>query len=185
VEVVEVDWVESNIFADEILKLAGGDFAESFETRDFGAGAERIYRGLLLLLGVTIPGDLLVADAEERRLQDEEVIVPNDVGEELEEEREQQQADVHAVHVGVGGDDDLVVAQPVEPFLDIQRGLEEVKLLVLVDDFFREAVSVERFAFQREDGWCLHVARRGERAGGRVAFDDEERALLGAWVLVA
>ena len=77
---------------------------------------------------------LLVADAEERRLQDEEVAAADDVGEELEEERDQQQADVHAVHVGVGGDDDLVVAQFVEVVLDVQRVLEEVKLLVLVDD---------------------------------------------------
>jgi hypothetical protein len=53
---------------------------------------------------------------------------------------------VHAVHVGVGGDDDLVVAQAVEAVLDVQRGLEEVKLLVLVDDLLGEAVGVERFA---------------------------------------
>ena len=86
----------------------------------------------------------------------------DDVGEELQEEREQQQADVHAVHVGVGRDDDLVVAQAVEAVLDVERGLEKVELLVLVDDFFREAVGVERLAIQREDGLRLHVARGGE-----------------------
>ena len=63
--------------------------------------------------------------------------------------------------------------------------LQEVELLVLVDDLLREAVGVERLALQGEDGLRLHVAAGGERAGGGVALDDEERALLGALVLVA
>ena len=113
------------------------------------------------------------------------MVVADDVGEELQEEREQQQADVHAVDVGVGGDDDLVVAQAVEAVLDVERGLEEVEFLVLVDDFLGEAVGVERLALQGEDGLRLHVARGGERAGGGVALDDEERAFLGARVAVA
>jgi len=92
---------------------------------------------------------------------------------------------VHAVHVSVGGDDDLVVAQPVEPVLDIQRGLEEVKLFVFVDDFLGQAVGVERFAFEGEDRLRLHIARGGEGTGRGVTFDDEERALLGARVFVA
>ena len=41
--------------------------------------------------------------------------VADQFGEELEEEGEQQQADVHAVDVGIGGDDDLVVAQASMP----------------------------------------------------------------------
>ena len=111
--------------------------------------------------------------------------VADHVGEELQEERDEQQPDVHAVHVGVGGDDDLVVAQAVEAVLNIESGLEEVKLLVLVDDLLGEAVGVERFALEREDGLSLHVARGGERAGGGIALDDENRALLGARVFVA
>ena len=92
---------------------------------------------------------------------------------------------MHAVDVGIGGDDDLVVAQPIEALLDVERGLEQVKFLVLVDDLLGEAVGVERLALEGEDGLRLHVARGGERAGGGVALDDEERALLGARVLVA
>jgi hypothetical protein len=63
------------------------------------------------------------------------VAVAHEVGEELQEEGDQQQADVHAVHVGIGGDHDLVVAQAVEVFLDLER-VGGGKLLVLVDDFF-------------------------------------------------
>jgi hypothetical protein len=41
--------------------------------------------------------------------------VADHLREELEEEGEQQQADVHAVHIGIGGDDDAVVAQASMP----------------------------------------------------------------------
>ena len=59
-------------------------------------------------------GLLLVAHAEERRLQDEEVPPAISLGKILQEEGDQEEADVHPVHVGVGRDDDLAVAQPVE-----------------------------------------------------------------------
>src|SRR5205814_2184889 len=91
VEMVEVDRVEADILPDEILELAGGDFAEALEARDLVAGAERGDGGMFLLLAIAILRDLLVAHAEERRLEDEEVIVADDVREKLEEEREQQQ----------------------------------------------------------------------------------------------
>ncbi len=182
---VEVHRLEADVFADEVLELAGGNLAEALEARDLVAGAEFLHGRLLLALVVAVGGLLLVADAEERRLEDEEVAVADEVGEELEEKRDEEEADVHAVHVGVGGDDDPVVAQAVEALLDVQGGLEEVELFVLVDDFFREAVGVERLALQREHGLRLDVARGGEGAGGGIALDDEERALLGALVAIA
>jgi hypothetical protein len=118
-------------------------------------------------------------------LQDEEVIIPDEVGEELEKEREEQQADMHAVDVRIGGDDDPVVAQSVEPVFNVQSRLEEVKLLVLIDNLLGEAIGIERFAFEREDGLRLHVTRRGQGAGSRVALDDEERAFLRSRIFVA
>ena len=41
--------------------------------------------------------------------------------EELEEEGDKQQADVHAVYIGIRRDDDVIVAQVVEAVLNIQR----------------------------------------------------------------
>ena len=70
------------------------------------------------------------------------------VGEELQEKRGKQQADVHAVHVGVGSDDDLVVTQVLHILLDVERRLQEVELLVLVNHLLREPVAVERLAAQ-------------------------------------
>ena len=62
-----------------------------------------------------------------------------------------KQADVHAVDIGIGGDDDLVVAQVIHVLLDVQRRLKEVELLVLVDHLLRQSVAVQRLAAQRED----------------------------------
>ena len=86
------------------------------------------------------------------------------VGEELEEEREQQQAYVHAVDVGIGGDDHVVVAQAVEAVLDVERGLQKIELLVFVDNLACQAERVERLAAQREHGLGLHIADLGNGA---------------------
>src|SRR5690349_12624939 len=71
VEMVQVHRVEADVLTDEILEFAGGDFAEALEARDLVAGAALDHGGLLLLLRVAVARDLLVADAEEGRLQDE------------------------------------------------------------------------------------------------------------------
>ena len=82
--------------------------------------------GLALLLGEE--------DAEERRLEDEDMTAAHQLWEELEEEGDEQQAYVHPVVVGIGGDDHAIVAQAVEAVLDVERRLQEVELLVLIDD---------------------------------------------------
>lgn len=80
---------------------------------------------------------------------------------------------MHAIHIGIGGDDDFVVAQTIEAVLDIEGGLEEMKLLVLIDDLLGEAIGIERLAFECEDRLRLDIARRGEGSGRGVTFDDE------------
>lgn len=42
------------------------------------------------------------------------------VGEELQEEGNHQQADVHTVHIGIGGHDYLIISESVEPFFNVQ-----------------------------------------------------------------
>jgi hypothetical protein len=66
--------------------------------------------------GIVLEIDLGAAlgDLVERRLGDEEVSGADDVGHLAVEEGQQQRADMRAVDVGVGHDDDLVVAQLVE-----------------------------------------------------------------------
>ena len=64
-----------------------------------------------LLVGVDPALLLARLDAVERRLGDVEVAVDDQLLHVAEEEGQQQRADVRAVHVGVGHDDDAVVAQ--------------------------------------------------------------------------
>ena len=69
-----------------------------------GGDGKRLYEvvGLALLLGEE--------DAEERRLEDEDMTAAYQLGEELEEEGNEQQTYVHPVVVGIGGDDHAIVA---------------------------------------------------------------------------
>ena len=159
-QVVQRQRIEADVLADEILELARGNFPQPLEARDLVGRAELRHRRLLLLFRVAVDRFLLIAHTEERRIQNKQMPVADQVGEELQEKRDQQQPDVHAIHVGIRGDHDFVVAQAVEAFLDVQRRLEKMKLLVLVDHFLREPVGVQRFALQREDRLRLHIARR-------------------------
>lgn len=62
---VQVDRLEADVLADEVLELAGRDFAQALESRDLVADAQFPDGRLLLLLGVAVQRPLLVADAEQ------------------------------------------------------------------------------------------------------------------------
>ena len=87
--------------------LAGGEP----QHRLFQAGGDQVVLERALVLEVLLgfrPRHLV-----ERRLRDEEMAAIDDRAHLPVEEGEQEGADVRAVHVGVGHDDDLVVAQLV------------------------------------------------------------------------
>ena len=74
-----------------------------------GGAAQNLAREFLVVLDVLLA--LALLDAIERRLRDEDVAALDQLLHVAEEERQQQRADVRAVHVRVGHDDDLAVAQ--------------------------------------------------------------------------
>ena len=55
---------------------------------------------------------------------------------------------MHAVHVGIRSHDDLVVAQSVEPVLNVERSLQQVEFLIFVHHLLGQAEAVERFSAQ-------------------------------------
>src|SRR6478609_793567 len=55
------------------------------------------------------------------------MVVPHEIGEELQEESHDQQPDMHAVHIRIRRDDDIVVAQSFQAFFDIEEGLEGLR----------------------------------------------------------
>ena len=97
-----------------------------------------------------------VSYSEKRCLQHVDMPFLDEFREELQEERDGEQTDVHAVYIGIGGYDDLVIAQRLHAVFDIQRCLKQVELLVLVDHFLGQTERIERFAAQRTPPACSH-----------------------------
>ena len=100
------------------------------------------------------------------------------------EEREQQRPDVAAVDVGVGHQDDLVVAEllDVEAALAdaaAERGDERADLGAREHLVEARALDVQDLALERQDRLKLPVAPLLGRAAGAVALDDVELGLAG------
>src|SRR5690606_26951922 len=131
--------------------------------------------GLLeLLLGPAVDLVLALLDAVERWLGDVDVALLDERAQVAVDEREQERPDVRAVHVGVGHQDDLVVAQALEVELaaaavavavhaggqaGAQRSDDVLDLLVVEDLVEAGLLDVEDLAAQREDGLEVAVAR--------------------------
>ena len=98
--------------------------------------------------------------------------------EEGEEEGEEEVADVEAVVVGVGGDDDAAVAQALDVGLDAEGHHQVVQLLVLVDRRAAAPEHVLGLAPEAEDGLRVHVAGADHGAGRREALGEEDRGEL-------
>ena len=98
------------------------------------------------------------------------------------EEREQQRPDVRAVDVGVGHDDDAVVAQaPDVEILDADAAAErrDHRLDLVAAQHLVEPrlLDVEDLALDRQDGLETAVAALLGRTTGRLTLDDVDLAL--------
>src|SRR3954453_9963939 len=133
---------------------------------------------LRLLLDVALVAPLL--ELVERRLGDVDVAGLDQVLHLAEEQREDERADVRAVHVGVRHQDHLVVAGALEgdrvAHAGPDRRDQRLDLLVaqhLVDE---RALALEALAAQRQDRLRVAVAALLGRAAGGVALHDEDLA---------
>src|SRR5690606_12033881 len=120
------------------LELSGIHLTEALEAADLdlAAAIEDGLQQLLLVLLVTRIGRLrALRDLVERWHSQEEMTVVDELRHLLVEERDQQRRDMRAVDVGVGHDDDALVAQVLVPVLgartDAERQYEVRKELVL------------------------------------------------------
>ena len=91
----------------------------------------------------------------------------DEVRKELQKEGNHQQPDMHAVHIGIGGHDYLIISESVQAILDIQGRLQKVELLVLIHHLLGESEGVEGFASEREHRLGVHVAALGDTSAGR------------------
>jgi len=85
---------------------------------------------------------------------------------------------VHTIHIGIGGNDYLIVTEAVDAFFDVEGCLQKVELFVFVNDFLGQSKGVQGLTAKTEDGLCVHVAALGDGATGRVSLGDEDAALL-------
>ena len=111
--------VDPHVLPDERLELIRRNFPQPLEPRDLRR-RDRLERRHPLRFVVAVDSFLLVAHPEERRFQDVDVAARDQVREKPQEKRDEQIADVQAVHVGVGRQDDFLVAQALDAFLDVQ-----------------------------------------------------------------
>ena len=58
------DWIEADVLADEVAKLVGRDFTQTFEASDLRLGLAFFHRRKAFLIAVAVAGDLLVTHAK-------------------------------------------------------------------------------------------------------------------------
>jgi hypothetical protein len=134
-------------------------------------------------------------DLVQRRLRDVDVAALHQLGHLAVEEGQQQGADVRAVHVGVGHDDDAVVAQlgDVEVVVaggaagladaGAQGGDQREDFIAGQQLFVAGFFHVQDLAAQRQDRLELAVAALLGGAAGGVALDDVDLAQRGVFFL--
>ena len=135
------------------------------------------------LLVARVARDLAGAHAVERRLGDVEVARLDQLRHVAEEEGHQQRPDVGAVDVGVGQQDDLVIAQlrrcRMSSPMPVPSAMISGRIFSLAEHLVEaRLLDVEHLAEHGQDGLEAAVAALLGRATGRVALDDVELAAL-------
>ena len=169
------------------LQIARRHLAETLEAADLdlAAAVEGALQQLLAVRVVAgVMGDVALRQAVERRQRQEEMPVLDEPRHLAKEEGHQQRGDVGAVDIGVGHDDDPLVAQRLLAVMRSGAGAERQddvrQLLVGAHLVGRRAGDVEDLAAQRQDRLGLAVARLLGRAAGAVALDEEDLGAGGA-----
>ena len=149
---------------------------------DASSSPEPIRKSSKALLVLDVLRALAARDLVERRLGDVEVAALDQLRHLPEEEGQQQRADMGAVDVGVGHDDDLVIAQLVDVELVLadagaERRDQRADHLGAEHAVEAGALDIEDLAAQRQDRLVLARAPALGRAAGRIALDDEDLGL--------
>src|SRR5712692_7797557 len=167
-----------------VEQLVGVHLAQALVALNVGLLAvQALQDAVAVFIGVGVlhlsPGGDLV----QRREGDVEVLLIDELRHVAEEERQQQGADVRAVDVGIGHDDDLAVAQlfGFEVLAEVGAdGRDQVLDLIRVEHLIEACLlDVEDLAAQRQDGLEAPVAALLGRAAGRVTLHDEDLAQVG------
>src|SRR6185437_5092046 len=169
-------------FLDKRLQIATGAFFAGSKPQHglLDPGGDQIVLQRALVLEILL--GLAAVDLIERKLRDVDVAAFDQLFHLPEEEGQQQRANVGAVHVRVGHDDDLVIAQLVgielvAPDAGAERRDQRADLLARQHLVEARALDVQNLAPKRQDGLEFTVAALLGGAAGRVALDDEQFGL--------
>ena len=166
---------------DQLVQAFGFDAGAVFQDDDafVEANLDQLAHHLFVRLDVADFAALL--DFEERWLSDVDTAVLDQFAEVTEDERQQQRADVAAVDVGIGHQDQLAVAPLLDVF-ELSTGrdsdrFEDVADLDVVENLGEDRfLDVQDFAAQRQDRLRVGVAAGVGGAAGRIAFDEVQFA---------
>jgi hypothetical protein len=109
------------------LQIARGHFTETFEPADLDLAAAvegAVQQFLAMRIVPRVMGDVALRQPVERRQGREEVAVFDQLRHLAEEEGHQQRGNVRAVDIGIGHDDDALVAQSLFAIVRSRAGAE-------------------------------------------------------------
>ena len=125
---------------------------------------------------------LSAQDLVERRLRDEDLPLPHELWHLSEQKGQQQRADVRAVDIGVGHDDDAAVAEfrDVKIFSDsaLQRLNEDANFFEAENLIQACLLNIEQLSTQWQDRLVDMVAATLGRSTCGITLDDKELGLL-------
>ena len=159
--------LQADVGTDKTCEFIGRNLSKTFESGNLWIGT-KLFDGLLaLFVAIAITGDEIallvglcislsnsllilylsatVTHTEKRRLKNIYMSFLNELGEELQEEGDDEQADMHTINISIGSHNNLVISEGVQTFLDIEGGLKQIELFVLVDNLLGESEAVEWF----------------------------------------
>ncbi len=83
--------------------------------------------------------------------------LPHQFRKELQEESHQQHPDMHAIHIGIRCNNNVVITKIFISVFDVQSRLQQVELFVLINNLLGETETIQRLAFQTEYSLCGHI----------------------------
>src|ERR1700691_2014856 len=148
----------------------------------FGGALHQLAGEFALVADVAV--HLAALHAIERRLRDINISFFDQLAHVAEEKSEQQRANVAAVHVRVGHENNFVIAQlaGVEIILadpGAERGDDAANFLVVEHLVVAGFFDVEDLAFERQDGLVAAIAAAFGGAAGGFTLDEEDFAARG------
>ena len=161
---MECHLFKTHVRAYEVYKFIGTDFSQPLKSCDFRLRSEVFYGVDTFFFSVTITRDevtfllfpvqsgvcfsnhllvlnlrALVSDAEKWGLKHVNMPFLDEFRKELKEEGYYQQADMHAVNIGISSHYHLIISQCIKSFFNIKCSLKQVEFFILIHHFLRQS----------------------------------------------